>query len=356
MNTIIIFKNKINEAVGVPENIHETSEQIFKKLLAWVKKLKEEDLEPGVGASKSFRGEFQIADYDFSTVSIKLGVEPHKKIKEPDLMSMSVQTQSKKTEDFKLQTIKSKTVKILILMVVPKDWNYDELPQFFEKNKNEIVENLSHELKHAYDHHKREFDNIENRAVYQGTIGLGTGIQPIDQFIHDIYFTSAGENLVRPSEFASAIKANKISQKDFLSFLKNHSTYQNFKRIQNFNFENFTKEILSQPKQVDKFIRRTGQDPTKMRNKTKLKKVLEATYAYLANSTITTYQEMLKTSILDDLVGFEGEKHKMFSDFIKKMYRFKKPEDFYKYYGKQFKIVADEMIRKIAKVYSLTER
>lgn len=346
----------IVEAVGIPANIHETSEQIFKKILNWVKNLKKEDLEPGVGAQKDLRGNFQIADFPFSTVRVKLGVEPHKKIEEPELMSMSVQTQSKKTEDFRLQTIKSKTVNILILILVPINWDYNELQSFFEKNKNEIVENFSHELKHAYDHHKKEYDKVEDRAIYQGTVGLGVGIDAIDRFIHDLYYISANENLVRPSEILSAIKSNKISQKDFLNFLTNNTTYQNLKRIQNFDFQTFTEEILSKPKQVNKFLKKIGLDPTNMRDKTKLRKVLEATYNYIANSNINSFKEILTQSFLDELIGFQDERQVMFNNFIKKMYRFKKPEDFYKYYEKEFKYIATEMIKKISKVYSLTER
>ncbi len=115
------MRKDLKEAVGVPLNIHETSEQIFKKITNWVKNLKKEDLEPGVGAQKDLRGSFNIADFPFSTVRIKLGVEPHKKAKEPELMSMSVQTESRKTEDFKLKSIKSKSVNIFILIVVPID-------------------------------------------------------------------------------------------------------------------------------------------------------------------------------------------------------------------------------------------
>ena len=356
MNTKLNKIQKLSEAVGVPSNIHETSEKIYKKLFNWVKNLKKEDLPQGVGAQKDLRGEYQIADFPFSTVRVKIGVEPHKKITEPELMSMSVQTQSKKTEEFRLQTIKSKTVNILILILVPKDWDYNELPNFFEANKAEILENLSHELKHAYDHHKKEFDKMEKRAIYQGTVGASIGIDAIDRFIHDIYFTSANESLVRPSEVLSALKANKISQKDFLNFLKNHTTYQNFKRIQDFNFEQFVQDILAKPKQVDKFLKKIGEDPTNMRDKTKVKKVLAATYNYITNTTISNYRDMLKQSILDELIGFQGEQQVMFTNFIKKVSRFKKPEDFYKYYEKQFHYVANEMIRKMAKVYSLIDK
>jgi hypothetical protein len=211
-------------------------------------------------------------------------------------------------------------------------------------------------LKHAYDHHKKDYDKLEDRATYQGTVGLGVGIDAIDRFIHDLYYISANENLVRPSEILSAIKSNKISQKEFLNFLTNNTTYQNLKRIQNFNFQTFTEEILSNPKQVNKFLKKIGLDPTNMREKTKLRKVLEATYNYIANSNINSYKEILTQSFLDELIGFQDERQVMFNNFIKKMYRFKKPEDFYKYYEKEFKYIATEMIKKISKVYSLTER
>jgi hypothetical protein len=197
---------------------------------------------------------------------------------------------------------------------------------------------------------------METRAIYQGVVGAGIGIDAVDRFIHDIYFTSANENLVRPSEVLSAIKANKISQKDFLNFLTNHTTYQNFKRIQNFNFEQFIQEILSKPKQLDRFLKKLGLDPTNMKDKDKVRKVLEATHNYIVNTTISNYGDMLKQSIMDELIGFQGQQQVMFRNFIKKVLRFKKPEEFYKYYEKQFKYVADEMIRKISKVYSLVDK
>jgi hypothetical protein len=59
---------------------------------------------------------------------------------------------------------------------------------------------------------------------------------------------------------------------------------------------------------------------------------------------------------MDELIGFQGQQQVMFRNFIKKVLRFKKPEEFYKYYEKQFKYVADEMIRKISKVYSLVDK
>ena len=226
-------------------------------------------------------------------------------------------------------------------------------PIYFKNDKQEYV--FIFDIVYR-DWYKKEYDSMETRAIYQGAVGSGIGIDAVDRFIHDIYFTSANENLVRPSEVLSAIKANKISQKDFLNFLTNHTTYQNFKRIQNFNFEQFTQEILSKPKQVDKFLKKLGLDPTTMRDKTKVRRVLEATYNYIANTTISNYSDMLKQSILDELIGFQGEQQVMFTNFIKKVTRFKKPEDFYKYYEKQFKYVADEMIRKISKVYSLVDK
>ena len=35
---------------------------------------------------------------------------------------------------------------------------------------------------------------MATRAIYQGAAGSGRGIDAVDRFIHDIYFTCANEN------------------------------------------------------------------------------------------------------------------------------------------------------------------
>lgn len=347
----------MTEALGVPENLYETSIQIYDRFLKWVKKIKKNDFKSGVGKSFTMRGDFRISDYEFTSVKIVLGVEPHKKATQPDIISMINQSESKKTDDLKLKTIKSKTVKLLIIIVVPTNFKYSELYNFFYGKRNEMIETLSHELKHAYDHHKKLFDNPKQRAIYQGIMGLSTGVEQIDQFIHDIYYLSVSENLVRPSEIVAAIKNNKISKSKFLEFLKSNETYKNIKRISEFNLENFKKEILKNKKQTNRFLKMLGQNPNEMTDDEKVKSILKAVYFSILNVTFEEYKKILTHSLFEELMGFTGEKQKIFENFISKLSRYENnPEDFFKSYENQFHQVGQQMLRKIYKLYDMIGR
>jgi len=350
------IKKVLREALGVPDKIYETSKQVYKKISSWVETLDESDFESGEGANTSFRVNMNIADYHFTTLKVKLGIESHKKIKEPEIMSMILRTESKKTEDLKLEPIKKKTVDLIIVMVVPKDFNFEELSDFFVYNEEDIVESISHELKHVYDHFKRLYDSPQERAEYQSTIQLGFGLEPLDRFVHDIYYSSGNENLVRSTEVASAIKNNQISQKEFLDFLKNNDTYRNLKRISEFNLKKFKQDILSDQKKLDKILKKMKMNPEKMSDEQKLKAIFNLLYVTISNARINNFQEILTHSFFEQLLGFEGEKLKMFTKFVNKNQRFQNSEDFVKYYEKYFNYIGNQMLRKISKLYAITNK
>lgn len=350
------YKRNIFEALGVPDNLHETSLKVFDKLLSWTKNLRRTDFKKGEGAKTIIRGNYRIADFEFSNVKIQMGVEVIEQLEEPTLLSMVNRSESQKTEDFRLQTIKRKHVDILIIIGVPSNFKFKSLSDFLINEKREFVENLSHELKHAYDHYKKPYDNTYERAEYQSAISLTTGIPPIDEFIHDIYYTSMSENLVRASEIASAIKNNQISQKEFLKFLGSNDTYQSFKRISNFNYENFKKRLLDKPRLLTSFLKSIGEKEKNLSDEQKLNKVLEAVYTGLANSKIENFSQMLTHSMIEQIIGFEGEKQKVFEEFIKRVRRFRNPDDFFRFYEKRFHEVGREMMRKIAKLYAITSK
>lgn len=352
-----LVKKLLREALGVPDNISEVSEKAFQRIYGWVKKLTEDDFVGGQGANVSFRVDFRIADYQFSTMKVKLGVDEHPNVIQPEMISMAVRSQSKKTDDFRLEPIKLKTVDIVMVMVVPEGYDFEELPEYFQDNKDEIITNLSHEFKHIYDHYKKKFEYPDERAKYQASVGLGFNFQPLDKFVHDIYFSSANENLVRPSEVATAIKRGEISQSKFLDFLRSNDTYKTLRRIADFNIEDFKKEILSDKKNLNKILRRVKLKPSEMTDEEKIQEVFKILYSTLVHNTIRNFQEILKTSILDEILGFQGEKQKVFEKFIRRMIRFdKNPEDFVKYYAKYFNFIGDRMIRKISKLYAITPK
>lgn len=352
-----LIRKIIKEALGVPENIHETSERLFKRILAFIKTLDETDFETDSAIDTKFRGNYRIADYNFSTIKIRLGVDEVPKVKKPEIISMVARTESKKTEDYRLEHIKTKTVDIVFVIIVPVNYDYSQFPAFFESQRNEIVKNLSHELKHSYDHFKKEYENPTRRAEYNAAIGHGFNIWPLDRFLHDLYYISATENLVRPSEVASAIRNNQISQKDFLNFLMNDETYKNLKRISQFSLEKLKDELKNEIKSVDKFLKGVGLKPSKMSEEEKINEILRIVYVNLSNWKIQEFAEILKTSFVEEILGFEDEKEKVFQKFISRSQKFKENyEDFYRFHEKQFHFVAEKMLRKIAKLYDITHK
>jgi len=356
LNRKPLIRKVLKEALGVPGNIYEVSKKVFQRILSWVENLDESDFEGGEGANTTMRVDLMIADYHFSTLKVKLGIEEHKKVKEPELLSMISRTQSKKTDNFGLENIKRKTVDLVIILIVPKGYDYDEIPEFFKKNQNELVESISHELKHVYDHFKKIYEKPQQRAEYNASLQSAFGVEPLDRFAHDLYFSSANENLVRSTEIASAIKNNQISQKDFLEFLKNETTYKNLKRISQFDINTFKNQILNDKKNLDKLLKRVKLKPNKMTDEEKIQSALQILYSSIVNARISNFQEILTHNFFEQLLGFEGEKLKVFNRFIERNQRFRNPEEFVKYYEKYFHYIGDKMLRKISKLYAITEK
>ena len=346
----------LREALGVPQNISEISEKAFNRIYSWVKKLDEDDFVPGIGANVIFRVDYNIADYKFSTLKVKLGVDEHPNAIVPEMISMAVRSQSKKTDDFKLEPVKTKTVDVVMVMVVPEGFDFEELPDYFLENEDELISNLSHEFKHIYDHFKKKYEYPAERAEYQSAIGMGFNFEPLDRFIHDIYYSSANESLVRPSEIATAIKRGKISQSKFLEFLRNNDTYVNLKRLKDFDIEKFKQQILSDKKGLNKLLRKLKYKPKEMSDDERVQAALQILYSTVTNAKIQSFQEILKTSFLEEILGFQNEKQKVFEKFVKRSSRFKSGEDFVKSYEKYFNFIGDRMIRKISKLYAITEK
>ena len=353
MNLEQKIRSVIREALGVPSNIYETANEIFDKLLRATKKLNKEDFE-NYGAHMKFRGEFTIADFPFSSVKFQLGIEENKRAKEPELVSMVIRSESKK-DGGKLIPVKTKTLDLLAVYVVPKGYDYSQFPNFLLSDKKQAVESLTHELKHAYDHFKKPLDSGEARASYQSIVGKQFGVPSLDRFFHDIYFISENENLVRPSEISAAIRNNEISQKDFLNFLKSHETYLNLKRISNFSLAKLKQDLKKEMKSIDRVLKHVGLPVDEMSETKKINEVLKLAYVNVTNWKIEAYKDMLTSSFFEELLGFEGEKEKLFRKFVNKSHNFTGYKDFFQYYERYFHQIANEVIKKIAKLYAITK-
>lgn len=350
-------KKVINEVLGVPSNLIQTSSRAFSKILNWIKGINPDVLKKNKGAATILEVNFNISDFHVSSLEIKLKLFETSKTIEPQLVSMGVQTDVRKTDYTKFENLKTDNIRLIIFIVIPKGFDYVELPKFLEDNKNEVISNLSHEFKHAYDHFKQEYENPEKRAIYAAATDFKFNFQPFDSFLHDIYFTTTSENLVRPSEITAAIKKGKISQKSFLLFLQNNVIYRNLKRISNFSSEEFKKDILSDKKGLNKLLKRLNLDPKTMSDEEKYQESIKILYSSIMNKKIEQFKMLMMDNFIESILGFRGEKEKIFQKFVKRNSVFENnPQGFIDAYAKYFRFISNQMLRKISKLYALTRK
>lgn len=347
--------NIIGEAVGVPKGIYETAVNVYERLVHKLsgidgQSLKNQEAEFDL----TIRGNFDISDMDLKTIKFRVRLFAKKTYKNIELVALRLDTVSKLNKDFKLEILKQKTVKIDLIIQVPNDEDLGDIRDYFINNKSEVIGGLVHELKHSYDFYKDNIKSPQEVATYQTFLELHTGIKPIDDFLHYCYYISLAENLVRPTELVSAIKNNQISQKDFIDFLTNNQTYKELKEIGKFSIENMIKELSNYTKEIDKFLKkRNVPNIPKLSQKKKIQKLLEIVYDLVSWTSIEKLQQYLSTEPIEMLLGFQGDKEKLFQDFVKRNQRFKTPIEFFKFYQNHFGQVSNQMLKKISKVYSL---
>lgn len=348
----LIVKKVLVEALGVPDGILESSEELYDKFINESEKIivnKQDEYE------FYFDVDYTIGDLNIDQVTITIDTIKNKNVLSPIIESLGTPFESMANGDSeKLKIVSDFThVKINITYVVPENWEVHELLDSLKYDRKTILIGFSHELKHIYDNFKYPYDYAPERAAYESYQKLSFGITPIDEFIHFLYFIHAVENLVRPTEIAMAIRLNKVNHINFLKFFTSDDVYTTLKRIQNFSYENLKKQLHDIIPKLDDFSQKTKIDLGDTDDE-KVDNILNLVYVNLVNLKGEAYMEKMVSNIFEKMMGFQGKKHENFKKFIRKIQNYNTYEDFFKAEEKLFKIVSDKMIRKISKVYAMT--
>lgn len=348
----LIVKKVLVEALGVPDGILESSEELYDKFINESEKIivnKQDEYE------FYFDVDYTIGDLNIDQVTITIDTIKNKNVLSPTIESLGTPFESMANGDSeKLKIVSDFThVKINITYVVPENWEVHELLDSLKYDRKTILIGFSHELKHIYDNFKYPYDYAPERAAYESYQKLSFGITPIDEFIHFLYFIHAVENLVRPTEIAMAIRLNKVNHINFLKFFTSDDVYTTLKRIQNFSYENLKKQLHDIIPKLDDFSQKTTIDLGDTDDE-KVDNILNLVYVNLVNLKGEAYMEKMVSNIFEKMMGFQGKKHENFKKFIRKIQNYNTYEDFFKAEEKLFKIVSDKMIRKISKVYAMT--
>lgn len=351
-----IVNKVISESLGVPQGILETSENLYEE---FVKELNKKTYDTDEDEYDiEFDVNYQIGDLSITSANIGLDINkwnnPSRDTYEILGYATPFESQAQDSSG-RLEIISDfDEVVIKIKFVVPVNWDFKGLINKITSEKNEIIKSFSHELMHIYDSYKTGYDIASDRAEYRAYQQISFGIYPIDKFLHLLYFTTAVENIVRPTELAMAIKLGEVSQKNFLKFLMSDATYKMLDDARKFSYDNLRNELKNHIDKIDK-VGSTMNHHMGDTDEEKIDEILRLVYVNLINEKGDAYRDLMTSNFLEKVLGLQGEKLKKFKKFIRKVQRFKNTEDFFRNEEKLFKFVANNMIKKISKLYAMTK-
>lgn len=348
---------KLTEAVGVPNNIEKVSEKITRSLLTQIKDKGDNLIDADNTYRFEVKGPMAISDYKIKSVDVEMGFFVSEEVKDITFASMGFKVNTRLNQTtLNHELTKSNTVKLKITYVLPKNSNtrFNELLRVIINNIFDFQSSITHELAHAYENSKVPFESSKSRAKYMGYTQTNLNLPPINEFIYNLYYTTATENVVRPSEVHSAMKKAGVERDKFVNFILSNKVYQKYKDINKFSLEGMISELKGYMSRINDIMKQIGEDDIHRTDDEKIMRTLEVTYTTLSTQIIRGYGELLTSDFFESLFGFSGQKQTYYENFIEEVSKYSNnPIGFFEYEIKKMNRVSSEMMKKISKVYAL---
>lgn len=353
-----LIKKILKEELGVPKGILESSELLYELIL---KRLKRVPLDSKEENEISLKTDFSILDLNIKKVNIILSFIKTAEVDKVQFYSMAFRSRYELGKDkiVLINIMDPNTINLIINFAGPLDSTKNDVYDYFVSDKNKITSSLSHELGHAYNQYKKGVTSIKTQASYAGYANTSFPFEPVNKFIHYLYFIHSFENIVRPIEVSSLIRSDKITKKMFYDFITNNETYQMLKEINNFSYDDFRKKLLEDSENIKKFLMKIGVKAKDLKNKNSIvNELLRVVYINISNNSIENAADMLVDSPLDRFlgIGLRGDRKEFFKSMANYFTKFQDdPIKFYKIEEKNFKSISEKMIKKISKLYAAAE-
>jgi hypothetical protein len=354
------IKQLLREALGVPDNITNVGVEVYNKVLEYLNQQPADMLMVDMPNKIKITGEYKVGDTVFNKIKLKINskVLKHHDNNLPKVYGMVFRNKS----DFDAQLFRNVSVNkdgsvvLFIEIAINQTTTVEEVLEEFVKEKIKLTMALTHELKHAYDTYKNKVSNIYRNSEYRVFTDLKTQIPPLDQFLHDLYFTTEVENLVRATEVASNIEQVGITKKQFLNFLESDDTYQNLKRINSFSLDGLINELRQYKPRIIKILDDAGyRIPSSDDDLISL--LLKLTYELIQGRKFEFYQQAarLNDPFVSMLLQMSSIPRKEIKNYVDSLKRFDNYRQFFNYEQKNFKIVTDKLLKKIHKLYAMAK-
>ena len=359
-----LIKKILKEEVGVPRGITDSAQKLYNDIIT---RLKRKIVTGNSNFSLAFKNtnkKYSFSDYqDFENIIVEFEFdgydesETHKGIL---VLGLGHNGKSQLDNGFKLNSVDTDEIKLSINLAIPisiSEIDNKIIIQTLQDNKSLIISSLAHELKHAYDSYKKPSETVKQRSLYGAYSGTRFGIEELDKFVYYLYFITAIENLVRPSEIYSLMQQGEISQKDFLNFISSNRTYSTLKDINEFSLVNMIKSLKQKPEEVDNFLSNVEDYEMPDSMDEKINDLLKVVYFELQKRTLQRAHSILTNNFFEAMFGFlSNEKMKFLNSFESEILRFKKnPLKYFEFQEKKFKFVSEKMMKRLSKLYSLAK-
>ena len=299
-----IIKKVLREAVGVPEGIVETAELVYRQVMDQIKSMDSLDDDDEINLNLRLNGDYRISDYKFKRIDLILEIIRTNNVDKGTIAGMSFNFKSElDNSSFKLihKPTKNK-IELTITIGIPEDGDLFSVVEELENEKQLTISSLTHELMHAYDKFKSPESKPETRADYDAYKNVRFGIEPIDDFLHNLYFIHSIENVVRPSEIASDLKQGNIDKQGFLDFLKDNRVYKKLKEINSFTYEGLKKELLNHVDIIRLRMENSGLDNIPETDEELVDTILDLLRINLINAKGNSLKNDLTGNFLEEII------------------------------------------------------
>lgn len=330
------------EKMGVPDNIINSSEQLYSFI---IKELEKVEFNNPIGnyIELDKQSDIIIGDSIFE-ITIIMNFDNDDNLSSPiELSEVIITSESEVVEDLGVRHEDGYLLNIKLQSVIGA--SYIDLLKFMKNNRIVLLRSLSHELKHMYDFFKKGKVLLSNIALYDSSM-LSSPIEILDYFIYLLYFTQNIENSVRTTEIASMIKSRDISKSEFSIFLKGTDIYTTLRNCKNFTYEKLRKIIKNDISEVREII-----GGINLKDDTIINIALSTMARNIANKRIERFDELIELSeqVNNSIRELNSESISKFN----KKYKYNDYESFYRSCEKQFHISANKVLRNISKLYDL---
>jgi len=353
-----IIRQILREELGVPKGLIDVSKTVFDDFKNYfLSALDESQNEYNFVIVPT--QEAKIGDMVIDEVVFDITIHEDSRFYEFDAAKMGVSFQAK-VESTKNPRIVAKDydgiVEFSIDFVTPEGWKEQDVINYLQNNRSELLSSFSHELKHVYDGYKKPSNPLTQRIDYETAKKLMDMFPPLRKFSFVLYYTHVIENLVRPTELASAIESDEITKQNFVEFIKNQKTYQYLTYGKNLTLESLKEKLMTKIPEIENLFDVADVEYDGMSDTEKVEKLLELYFMNMSNNKVEMFVDGLADDIFEKLFGFSGEKFASTEKYQNQFRKYiDKPDEYFKKEISEINKTSDKVLRKLLKLYALAK-